>query len=187
MKSIHLIGLCALVGLGACGSEQASTSAAATAAKPKVDAGTPAAAAPAVPTPVREPYVYAYSPVSKRDPFRNMVDMSDPTEKVAGGPCADPLCQFDLDQLTLVAVVSGDANPLAMVEDPSKTGYLVRRNSKIGKQGGKVTQIARDCLEVTEFFEGPDGKVNPNRTKVCVKQDAKQKPPMDLMQGAIFK
>lgn len=185
MKGLPALALGALVTLAACGSDQPAAPTAATPAKPKaVDAGTPAAAVPVTPT--REPYIYAYSPVSKRDPFRNMVDLADPAEKVVG-PCSEPLCQFDLDQLSLVAVVSGGASPLAMVEDPSKTGFLVRRNSKIGKQGGKVTQIQRDCLEVTEFFESPDGKVNPNRTKVCVKQDAKQKPPIDLLQGAIFK
>lgn len=98
-------------------------------------------------------------------------------------PCNDPLCQFDLDSLKVVAVVSGDANPMAMLEDGSGIGHVVRRNSKVGKQGGKVTAIARDCLVVTSFVQGVDGKAQANRVNMCVKQDEKLKDPIDLLQG----
>jgi type IV pilus assembly protein PilP len=102
------------------------------------------------------------------------------------GICAEPLCNFDLDQLTLVAVVSGDANPVGMLEDPTKVGHLVHRNTRVGKQGGKVTQIQRDCVVVTEYFQSPDGKVNPNRVNLCIKTDKRSAPILDLLQNKIF-
>ena len=140
------------------------------------DAGTAAAAN------ADSNYLYAYNPVGKRDPFRNLLDDL-PTRGGSESPslCGDPLCQFDLDQLALVAVVSGDANPLAMLEDPAHTGYIVRRNSKVGRQGGKVTDVKRDCVVVTEYFQTPDGKVNPNRVNLCVKQDKRGAPVLDLL------
>jgi hypothetical protein len=32
----------------------------------------------------------------------------------------------------------------------------------VGKRGGRVTQIKRDEVVVTEIFKGPDGKPHPN-------------------------
>lgn len=127
-------------------------------------------------------YIYSYNPIGKRDPFRSFTrDQSVPGKSFQQQVCAEPLCQYDLDQLTLVAVVSGDANPIAMLQDMTGTGYVVRRNSKVGKQGGKVTQIMRNCVVVTEYFQTPDGKVNPNKVDICVKQDEKAAQLLDLL------
>jgi type IV pilus assembly protein PilP len=128
-------------------------------------------------------YVYSYNPVAKRDPFRvlfeNVSDRKDGDQ--AGPTCTEALCQYDLDQLNLVAVISGDANPVAMLEDQGQVGHIVRRNTKVGKQGGKVTQILRDCIVITEYFTTPDGKLNPNRVNICVKQEKSTTQVLDLL------
>ena len=90
---------------------------------------------------------------------------------------------WDLGQLTLVAVVTGEANPLAMVEDPAGRGHIIRRSTRMGKQGGKVTQILRDTVTVTEFWTGPDGKVNPNPTTLHMKPDKTVVPDHELATG----
>jgi type IV pilus assembly protein PilP len=93
----------------------------------------------------------------------------------------------DTDELTVVAVVSGDANPLAMVEDRTGVGHIVRRNTRIGKQGGKVTQILRDCFVVTSFVSGgADGKPLANKQNMCVKSDVRSIDPLDLLKGKEF-
>ena len=174
----------ATVALIGCGDEAPPPPAAAPAA---AAAGTPrravAAASDAGTLAEAVQYTYSYNPVGKRDPFRSPIDERK-NEKGADGPandlCPEPLCQFDLEQLTLVAVVSGDANPVAMLEDASKVGHIVRRNTKVGKQGGKVSQILRDCIEVTEFFLTPDGKKVPNRVSICVKKEDKIERAVDL-------
>lgn len=126
------------------------------------DAGTPTA-------------VYSYNPLGKRDPFRDPeIDQGQVQVGTSSNSCQEPLCQWDREQLTLVAVVSGDANPIAMVEDPNGVGHLLRRNTRIGKQGGKVTQVLRDCIIVTEYWAGPDGKVNANPVKTCIKGEDKE-------------
>jgi type IV pilus assembly protein PilP len=131
------------------------------------------------------PYLYSYNPIAKRDPFRGLANDDTGTtkdEKIVD-TCDEPLCQFDIDELTLVAVVSGDSNPLAMVEDRTGTGHLVRRNTRMGKQGGKVTSILRDCMVVTSFVRGADGRAQPNRQNVCVKKESRQLPQLDLSTG----
>lgn len=132
--------------------------------------------------PEAPPYVYSYNPLAKRDPFRSLIEEVR-APSVENTVCTEPLCQWDLDQLTLVAVVTGEANPLAMVEDPGGKGYLIRRSSRVGKQGGKVTQILRDTVTVTEFWTGPDGKINPNPVTLHMKADKAVVPDVDLATG----
>jgi type IV pilus assembly protein PilP len=144
-------------------------------AAPAADAADAGAIVPAI------AYQYAYNPLGKRDPFRAYEEAPRGGEGEGPALCNEPLCQWDLDQLALRAVVSGDANPLAMAEDPNGVGHMIRRNTKVGKQGGKVTQILRDCMVVTEYWTGPDGKVNPNPVKVCIKADNVTAPLIDLM------
>lgn len=134
-----------------------------------------------------EPYEYTYVAMGKRDPFRS----SGVVETGTGGPtgpvvdaCDEPLCQVDLDELRLVAVVSGDANPVAMVEDRVGVGHVVRRNTKIGRQAGKVTAILKDCIVVTSFVTGADGRTQPNRQNLCVSTEGQGSTPvLDLMNG----
>jgi type IV pilus assembly protein PilP len=139
-----------------------------------------AEAATAAPT-----YVYEYNPVGKRDPFRSPIeDMAreapQPGQPVAA--CNEPLCQWDIDQLKLVAVVTGDANPMAMVEDPMGRGHIVRRNTRMGRQGGKVTQILRDEVIITETITTPE-RVVYNPVKLELKQDGRVDPAYDMMTG----
>ena len=144
-------------------------------------APTPAAPAAAAET-AGAPYVYTYNPVGKRDPFRSPVDEIGPVVQSPVASCNEPLCAFDLDQLKLVAVVTGDANPLAMVEDPVGRGHIVRRNTRVGRQGGKVTQILRDSVTVTEVFSG-NGEIIKNPVTLQLKPDDKQDPAYNMMTG----
>ncbi|MDP3504584.1 MAG: pilus assembly protein PilP [Myxococcales bacterium] len=167
----------------ACG-EEATTTAAVPVAQPRrsvaVDAGVSATA---------EPYLYSYVSMGKRDPFRGTTVGGDTSTATSAGStdgevCDEPLCQVDLDELRLVAVVSGDANPVAMVEDRTGTGHVVRRNTKVGRQAGKVTAILKDCIVVTSFVVGPDGRAQPNRQSLCVSTEGQgTNPVLDLMNG----
>jgi type IV pilus assembly protein PilP len=141
-----------------------------------------AVAAPDAGMPEPTPYVYSYNPLAKRDPFRSLVEEFRPPSG-ENSVCNEPLCRWDLDQLTLVGVVTGEANPLAMVEDPQGRGYLIRRSTRMGKQGGKVTQIVRDSVTVTEYWTGPDGKINPNPVNLRLKPDKIALPDLDLSTG----
>lgn len=131
---------------------------------------------------------YTYNPLGKRDPFRGSVAdraNNDTGPRSDSQECQEALCQYDVDDLSLVAVVSGDANPLAMVEDKAGVGYLVRRNTKMGKQGGKVTAIQRDCIQVTSYLPTLNGPMQPNRVDLCVRVDQKMRDPLDLSKNKV--
>lgn len=171
---------CALaITAAACGGAEPPPPPVATTPKKKVEAPPVVASGPSID--------YSYNPIGKRDPFKNL--MAD-----TGGPvldkddiiiCPDPLCQFNLDELNVVAVVSGDSNPIAMLEDKTGVGHIIHRNSKVGRQGGKVTQILRDCIVVTSFITGPDGKAQPNKSNMCVRPDVRSAPVLDLFDGKL--
>lgn len=157
------------------------------AARPVVVTQAPAAAAPVaeVAAAPAAAYVYNYSPVGKRDPFRSPLEELGRAKQVSvQTTCNESLCQWDLDQLKLVAVITGDANPIAMVEDPMGRGHIVRRNAKMGRQGGKVTQILRDSVTVTEFLPGgADGKVISNPVSLQLRPDDARAPIYNLLTG----
>jgi type IV pilus assembly protein PilP len=176
--SVRLPALVLTLVLVGCGSDQPPSVTTAKAQAPKAAPPPPAAMA-AGPT-------YIYNPIGKRDPFRSPdLDLAR-ASSVNNAACNEPLCKFDLDQLTLVAVVSGDSDPVAMVQDPQGRGYILHRNTRIGRQGGKVTQILRDSVIVTEYFTAPDGKSNANQLTLAIKADRQVPPELDLSTGKTY-
>lgn len=173
--------LAALALVAACGGSSAPPPTPAQAAKAAVAKPPQASepAAPAAPT-------YVYNPIGKRDPFRSPEAEPAAQAALANTACNEPLCRFDVDQLTLVAVVSGDANPLAMVQDPQGRGYFVRRNTRVGRQGGKVTQIISDAVVITEYFTTPDGKTTANPVTLAIKSEKAPEQETDLATGKSY-
>ena len=172
---------------GGGGSARPSAAVKKSAAKPaKPGASAAGAAETAAPRPaIATDYVYAYNPLGKRDPFRSPEELRR-AAGAEGAPCSELLCQWDLDQLALKAVVTGDANPFAMLEDPQGRGHIVRRNSRVGRQGGKVTQILRDSITITEYFNQPDGKRAAMPREVQMVEDRGFAPATDLVSGKTY-
>jgi type IV pilus assembly protein PilP len=171
------------VGIAACGGPTTPAAPAPTAAKkdaPKADAPKPAAVTAEAPP----PFIYTYVPAGKRDPFRNPLEELEAAGNRAENPtttCNQPLCRWDLDQLKLVGVVSGMSNPLGMVEDPQGVGHMVRRNTFMGKKGGRVTAIKHDSVVVTEISRDGNGKPRPSDTTMHLAVDASAAEMQDLL------
>lgn len=156
--------------------------AAAPAARPAPAA--PAAAPAVVPAvattelQVQPAYTYTYSPVGRRDPFFDPFKSDDVTPPPPG--CTGSLCQWDLEQLKVVAIITGDSSPMAMVEDPLGRGFILRRDTPVGRQGGRVTQIRRDSITVTQYVPGPKGNIAVP-VEMKIEQGARAAAPHDLL------
>jgi type IV pilus assembly protein PilP len=146
---LALLVLTALA-IAACGEEK-STAPKAAPAVAKPAAGP---VAPAAPAPESE---VAYSSVGKRDPFKSFLGELRATTGAVVTRCNTPLGRFELDQLRLVAVITGLADPLAMVEAPTGVGYAIRKGACIGKNGGVVATIRTGEVVVTEWAMRADG------------------------------
>lgn len=112
---------------------------------------------------------YAYDATSKRDPFRSFVlDEAARRENHERGP----LEQFDLSQLTLVAVVWGTERPRALVTDPSGRGYVVQEGTPIGKNDGEVIRITDNTLMVRETYVDYLGEATNKEIEMRVRSKA---------------
>jgi Tfp pilus assembly protein PilP len=85
---------------------------------------------------------------SNRDPFkpflRLFVDKGSP--HVRQVPAIFE--KFGLEELALIAIVSGDAQPRAMFRDPAGLGQTVKRGDYVSKAGARITKILSDRVIV---------------------------------------
>lgn len=64
--------------------------------------------------------------------------------------------KYEPAQLTLVAIVSGKRGFLAMVQDSSGVGYVLRKGTKIGETG-EVIQISHDKVVIEQSLKNVTG------------------------------
>jgi type IV pilus assembly protein PilP len=100
---------------------------------------------------------WSYSSVGKRDPFRSFLAEARGASSALSTRCPTPLGRFELEQLKLVAVITGLEDPVAMVQAPSGVGYTVRRGACIGKNGGTVSAVRTGEIVVAEWAIRADG------------------------------
>lgn len=62
----------------------------------------------------------------------------------------EPLEQFTLSQLTLIGVISETAVPKAMFVDSDGFGHVVKEGDRIGRQGGIITDIRDNEVDIQE-------------------------------------
>jgi type IV pilus assembly protein PilP len=171
------IALAALAAAGlACGSKKPGPTAAPAgrpaAAAPAAPAAAPAAAlAEAKPAAPAEPE-WSYSSVGRRDPFRSYLAEVRASASALATRCATPLGRFELEQLKLVAVVTGLEDPVAMVEAPNGNGYAIRRGACIGKNGGTVAAVRSGEVVVTEWAIRADGTRDRTQTVLRLPKEA---------------
>lgn len=105
---------------------------------------------------------YVYSPVGKRDPFRDPNTQRRVTAAPQGEGQLGPLQKFDLDQLKVQFTTTATSAPMALVVDPSGVGHIVQIGDFIGKNWGKISAIRREELTVMETIADPNtGRVYP--------------------------
>ena len=90
---------------------------------------------------------YRYDASNKPDPFHPFILVREDKDGKES-----PLQRFDLEQLSLTAVVWSIARPKAMVEDPSGRSHVIEVGMDIGKNRGTVTGIADQEVRVLETY-----------------------------------
>jgi type IV pilus assembly protein PilP len=164
-----LLAVAAMVFLAACGGKGDAPNPA-TKAPPAAPAKAPAPTARAAPEAEGQPE-WSYSSAGKRDPFRSyLAELDAPSQ--AASRCATPLGRFDVEQLRLVAVVTGLDDPVAMVEGPNGIGYSLRRGACIGKNGGVISAVRSGEVVVSEWAIRADGTRDRTQTVIRLPKDA---------------
>ncbi len=98
-----------------------------------------------------------YDRTNLRDPFRSFE--WERREIAIQDTVGGPLEQFDVSQLSLIAVVWKTGSARALVEDPGGQSYIVGRGTRIGKNDGMVTLIDDNLVVVNETYEDYLGNI----------------------------
>lgn len=111
---------------------------------------------------------YSYDVTGKRDPFRSFV--LEHLREMAEASQRGPLEQFELGQLSLVAVVWGTDRARALVQDPSGRAYAVEEGARIGKNDGKVVKIEDNLIAVRETYVDYLGEQTTKEIQLRIRQ-----------------
>lgn len=109
---------------------------------------------------------YVYDPSGKRDPFRpfgaptslpQQLDTPQDTSGLLPVASSDPLQTYDLSQLRVVGIIWQVTSPKAVVKDPMGKIHMIRKDTKIGRNNGFVSQIREGEILVVEPMVGEGG------------------------------
>ena len=115
---------------------------------------------------------WAYSSVGKRDPFRSYLAELAESRETAASRCTTPLGRFEIDQLRLVAVVTGLDDPVAMVQAPNGIGYSIRRGACVGRNGGVISAVRSGEVVIQEWAIRADGTRDRTQTILKLPREA---------------
>jgi len=77
---------------------------------------------------------------------------------------------YDLDALRLVAIFSMGGERVAMVEDTTNKGYIIRRGNYMGKNSGKIEKIDDNTVFLVEQVLNPAGDIIDRQVTLTMKE-----------------
>jgi type IV pilus assembly protein PilO len=105
-----------------------------------------------------------YDPQGRRDPMDPLVKETPPpaaprrVERIPGA-AREPLGHFDLAALKLVAIVRGGFGSKALVKAPDGKGHYVTVGTRMGRHGGRVSEIRDQALVIEEIYVTPENGI----------------------------
>ena len=109
---------------------------------------------------------YVYQSDGRRDPFRSIHFVDDEVPTTGFGPLGD----FELGQISVVAVVWDTRRPRAVVTDPGGRAFIVHEGSPIGKNSGRVVHIGDNLLLVKETYVDFEGNQSTKDVEIRIRR-----------------
>jgi type IV pilus assembly protein PilP len=107
-----------------------------------------------------------YARKGRLDPFAPFVQSPEPEsgqkaqKRLQRRKPRTPLERLSLGQLRLTAIMETPEHRLAMVEEASGKGYVVKKGTYIGDQGGRITKVLSDAIVIEEKYLDVFGNVD---------------------------
>jgi type IV pilus assembly protein PilP len=108
---------------------------------------------------------YSYNPIGKPDPFRPFIQLA---SREGLRKAVTPLQRFEISQLKLVAIISTSQGNVALVEDATGKGYVLKKGTPIGKNDGKVVKIQQDRVVIEEVYQDIFGQTKTNEVSLSL-------------------
>jgi len=93
---------------------------------------------------------YTYDRRGKTDPFKSFIAEQEEPEKKKRKKPRTYLETLDLSQLDLIAIIVGPKGNFAMVRDAKGLGYVIKKGTPIGINGGVVDQVKEKEVVIRE-------------------------------------
>jgi len=107
---------------------------------------------------LRDPFASYLIRVTSRDQTIQTTSIEQPQIKQDNRE-REKLEHYDLDTLRLVAIFSMGGERVAMVEDSTSKGYIIRRGNYLGKNNGQIEKITDSTIFLVEEVLNPAGDV----------------------------
>jgi len=111
-----------------------------------------------------------YNGTGKIDPFeplfREQQSIAKKTKKKIKRVPRTPLERIDLAQLKLVGIILASSGNRALVEESSGKGYVIKKGTYIGTNGGKIVKIQKERVYIEEKFEDVFGKIQTRKREL---------------------
>jgi len=140
---------------------------------PKPAAPQPQAAQPPAAVQKEEPKiekeVFIYEMKGRRDPFMSLVAVA--KEKPRGVKKANPVENFDVDEIKLSAIVSDNKQYYALITLPDGKSYTVKKGMGLGLYGGRVAEITKNSVIITEQVKDYKGQFKTKDTTLKLRKE----------------
>ena len=143
----------------------------------KPPAEKPKAAAPAPPAPQKEEpkvekEVYVYDAKNRRDPFTSLIAVA--KEKPQRLRKANPVENYDVDEIKLSAIVWDSRQYYALITLPDGKSYTIKKGLTLGLYGGKVAEITKDSVIITEQVKDFRGRPKTKDTTLKLRKEGEE-------------
>jgi Tfp pilus assembly protein PilP len=109
---------------------------------------------------------FNYDSRSTRDPFRSFLLAAKAKEAEEN---AGPLADYELGQLSVLAIVWDSNNPRALVQDPRGQTHILGEGSPVGKNRGRVIHIGDNLVLVKETYVDYAGVESTNDVELRIR------------------
>ena len=119
-----------------------------------------------------EKEIYAYDPKGRRDPFVPLNEIvKDKTLKKRG---SRPIENVDVEEIKVIAIAWDSQQFYAMVTLPDKKSYTIRKGMTLGLYGGRVREITKDSVIITEQIKDYKGQLKTKDTILKLRKEEEE-------------
>jgi type IV pilus assembly protein PilP len=120
----------------------------------------------------QEAEVYEYDPKGRRDPFTSLIAIA--KEKQQHKKSANPMENFDVNEIRLTAIVWDKSHYYALITLPDNKSYTITEGMTLGLYGGKVEKITKDSVLVREQIRDYRGQLNTKDTILRLRKEGEE-------------
>lgn len=144
---------------------------------PKPSAQKPQAAATETAAPQKEEQkidmnIYTYESKGRRDPFMSLITAA--KDKIQRTKKANPVENFDVDEIKLIAILWDNREHYAMITLPDGKSYTIRKGITLGLYGGKVEDITRNSMLIREQVKDYRGQLKTKDTILKLRKEGEE-------------